>query len=122
MSWYLLALKNYATFRGRTPRSGYWYFILFNVLIGIALGFIDFFMGNINPETGRGLLGAIYSLAVLIPSISVFVRRLHDTNRSGWWFFLLLIPVIGWIVLFVFMVLRSDPQSNKYGEVVSNTD
>ena len=114
MSWYLLALKNYVKLRGRSTRSEYWYFLLFNVLIGIVLGFVDVFTGNFVQETGQGLFGALYSLAILIPSITVLVRRLHDTNRSGWWFFVLFIPLIGWIILFIFMVLRSDPESNRF--------
>lgn len=122
MNWYILALKNYINFSGRAPRRGYWYFILFNVLIGIVLGFVDVMTGNFIQETGQGVLGAIYSLAVLIPSIAVAVRRLHDTNRAGWWLLLLFIPVIGWITIFIFMVLRSDPQSNKYGKPLSSIE
>jgi uncharacterized membrane protein YhaH (DUF805 family) len=79
------------------------------------LSFVDVFIGTFDPETGAGLLGGIYTLAILIPSIAVTVRRLHDTGRSGWWWLIGLIPLIGWIVLFVFMVLDSDPETNEYG-------
>ncbi len=68
-----------------------------------------------NAETGTGLLGGIYSLAILIPSLAVLVRRLHDTNRSGWWILIGLIPVIGWIVLLVFVVRTVNPGQNQYG-------
>ncbi len=73
----------------------YWYFFLFNIIISIVLGFIDGVTGSFSPEAGMGLLGGIYMLAVLIPGIAVSVRRLHDTNRSGWWMLISLIPLIG---------------------------
>ncbi len=109
MSWYFEVLKKYAVFSGRARRKEYWYFVLFNIIISILLGFIG---GMIGMEK---LLGGIYALAVLIPSIAVAVRRLHDTGRTGWWLLIGFIPVIGTIVLFVFMVLDSDPETNEYG-------
>lgn len=72
-------------------------------------------MGSFNPEAGIGLLGGIYTLAVLIPGLAVTIRRLHDTGRSGWWFLIILIPILGPIVLLVFMVLDSQPTDNNYG-------
>lgn len=82
----------------------------------MTLVFIDRLIGTFSFETGIGLLGGIYALAVLVPGIAVTVRRLHDTNRSGWWIFIILIPIIGAIALLVFMVLDSKPESNQYGE------
>ena len=115
MSWYLEVLRKYAQFGGRSRRKEYWYFFLFNFIISFALRFIDGLIGNLDPEIGMGLLGGIYSLAVFIPSIAVTVRRLHDTGRSAWWLLILLIPVIGMIVLIIFMLLDSNYEENQYG-------
>ncbi len=115
MKWYLEVLKKYATFGGRARRKEYWYFVLFNMLITIILTIIDGVTGSLSAEAGIGLLSGIYTLAVIIPSIAVGIRRLHDTNRSGWWLLILLIPIIGPIVLIVFLVSDSKPEENKYG-------
>ena len=109
MEWYFIVLKNYAEFSGRARRKEYWFFVLFSVIISFVLGFIDGFAGL------GGILGGIYALAVLIPSIAVGVRRLHDTGRTGWWLLVGLIPLIGFIILIVFMVGDSEPGSNQYG-------
>tara|TARA_R100000005_G_scaffold96344_1_gene82558 strand:- start:2504 stop:2887 length:384 start_codon:yes stop_codon:yes gene_type:complete len=116
MNWYLDVLKNkYAMFNGRARRKEYWFFVLFNILASIALGIVDGITGTFNDEMGVGLLGGIYWLAVLIPAIAVAVRRLHDTGRTGWWLLLCLIPVIGGLVLLIFMVFDSEPGDNQYG-------
>ncbi len=115
MNWYLGALKKYAVFEGRARRREYWFFVLFNILVTIALVFVDAFMATMNPQTGIGVLTGLYTLAVFIPSISVLVRRLHDTNRSGWWFWISLVPLIGGIVLLVFMLLDGTAGDNDYG-------
>jgi uncharacterized membrane protein YhaH (DUF805 family) len=109
LNWYLKALKQYAVFSGRARRKEYWLFFLFNIIIDLVLGVIERSAG------GPGVLGGIYSLVVLIPSIAVSVRRLHDTDRSGWWLLIGLIPLIGTIVLLVFMVQDSQPGENQYG-------
>jgi uncharacterized membrane protein YhaH (DUF805 family) len=115
MDWYIEVLKKYAVFSGRSRRKEYWFFVLFNILISIGLTVIDGMIGTANAETGAGFLSGIYSLAVLIPSLAVLVRRLHDTDRSGWWILIGLIPVIGWIVLLVFVVQDGQPGQNQYG-------
>lgn len=115
MNWYLEVLKKYAVFNGRARRKEYWYFVLFNIIISIVLAAIEGSTGSFSPEAGVGLLGGIYTLAVLIPSIAVSVRRLHDTERSGWWLLIALIPLIGAIVLLVFMVQDSKPGQCQYG-------
>lgn len=109
MNWYLAVLKNYVGFSGRARRKEYWMFTLFNFIAVLLLGVIDGIIG-----TG-GILGIIYTLAVLLPSIAVTIRRLHDTGRAGWWLLLILIPLIGAIVLLVFMVLDSKEGNNDYG-------
>ncbi|NJD23812.1 MAG: DUF805 domain-containing protein [Betaproteobacteria bacterium] len=115
MNWYLEAVKKYAVFDGRARRKEYWYFVLFNTIIFVVLTIIDVLTGSYSQEAGMGLLGGIYTLAVLLPSIAVAVRRLHDTARSGWWLLIALIPLIGAIVLLVFMVKDSSPGQNEYG-------
>ena len=115
MNWYLHVLKNYATFSGRARRKEYWMFFLFNVLISLGLGVLDVVAGTYSVEYETGFFSGLYSLLVLIPSIAVGVRRLHDTNRSGWWILISLIPIIGVLVLFVFMCLDSQPGTNRFG-------
>lgn len=115
MNWFLVVLKKYATFSGRAQRAEYWYFLLFSTLIVIALSVIDGITGSYNEDTGWGLLSGLYSIAVLLPSIAVGARRLHDTSRTGWWLLIGLIPVIGTIVLIVFFVLDSTLGDNAYG-------
>jgi uncharacterized membrane protein YhaH (DUF805 family) len=119
MKWYIKVLKQYADFNGRARRKEYWMFFLINFIISFAIGFVAGFISGINPESSLAsaamILPIAYTLAVLIPSIAVGVRRLHDTNRSGWWLLISLVPVIGAIVLIVFFVQDSDPGTNQYG-------
>lgn len=114
MNYFIDALKNYATFSGRATRSQYWYFVLISSLIYIALIVVDLITGTYNEEAGIGLLSAIFTIALFIPNLAILVRRLHDTNRTGWWLFILLIPIIGFIVLLIFLCIDSK-EDNKYG-------
>lgn len=115
MNWYMEVLRKYAEFSGRARRKEYWFFVLFNLIIAFVLGFIDGLIGTFSADYGIGLLGGLYSLAVLIPGLAVSVRRLHDTGRSGWWLLIALIPFIGAIVLLIFMLSDSERGSNQYG-------
>ena len=115
MNWYLNVLKQYAVFKGRARRKEYWFFILFNLIASVVLTVIDFMTGLLDAELGIGLLSGLYSLAVLVPSLAVTVRRLHDTDRSGWWLLIGLVPLIGAIVLLVFMLLDGTPCDNRHG-------
>ena len=110
MNWYLEALKKYAVFNGRARRKEYWMFCLFNVIIAFIVGFVEGL-----AHDGPGVLSALYSLLVFLPSIGVSIRRLHDTGRSGWWLLLGLIPLLGFIVLLIFMLQNSNPADNDYG-------
>ena len=115
MNWYITVLKKYAVFSGRARRKEYWMFVLFNVIFVIIASIIDGLLGTTIKGFGFGLFYALYVLAVIIPSLAVGVRRLHDTGRSGWWLLIGLIPVIGGIWLLVLMVLNGNPGDNKYG-------
>ena len=110
MDWYLTVLQKYAVFSGRAQRKEYWMFLLFNCIISIAIGFVEGLVGS------PGFIGGLYSLAILIPSIAVSIRRLHDIDRTGWWLLIGLIPLIGAIVLIIFAVQDSQPGDNQYGE------
>lgn len=115
MSWFVEALKKYAVFGGRSRRREYWFFVLFSSIIALALSAVDGLIGTFSSSAGIGLLSGIFSLAILVPSIAVIVRRLHDTDRSGWWFLISFVPLIGTIVLIVFAIQDSTPGSNRYG-------
>jgi len=110
MNYYLAVLKKYAVFSGRAGRAEFWYFTLFSIIISLVLSLASALVGD-----NSNILGLLYSLAILIPGIAVSVRRLHDTNRSGWWILISLIPLIGFIVLLVFLVQDSQPGQNQYG-------
>ncbi|ERN43189.1 putative membrane protein [Rubidibacter lacunae KORDI 51-2] len=114
MEYYLTALRKYAVFSGRARRKEYWYFVLFNFLISFGLGIIDMVLGLAGEGSGFGVLGAIYALAVLVPGIAATVRRLHDTGRSGWWILIGFIPLVGTIVLIIFLVAGSESGQNQF--------
>lgn len=115
MNWYLEALRKYAVFSGRARRKEYWMFVLFTALITIAIVVLENLVGIADSETGYGVIGALYSLAMVLPSIAVSVRRLHDIGRSGWWFLINFIPLIGSLILLFFHVQPGQPHENQYG-------
>jgi uncharacterized membrane protein YhaH (DUF805 family) len=106
-------LRQYVGFTGRARRSEYWWFVLFGLIVSIVADLIDAMLGTMS-DTNVGVFGAIAGLALLLPSIAVAIRRLHDTSRTGWWILIGLIPIVGWIILIVFYVQDSHPD-NKYG-------
>ncbi|WP_391207646.1 DUF805 domain-containing protein [Psychrobacillus sp. L4] len=109
MYWYLKALKNYVGFKGRARRKEYWMFILFDIIISIVFAIVESIAGL------SSLLTGLYSLVTLLPALAVTVRRLHDTGRSGWWFLLNLIPLVGPIIVLVFTCQDGQNSENKYG-------
>ncbi|WP_200908207.1 DUF805 domain-containing protein [Pseudoalteromonas sp. R3] len=115
MDSYLSVLKNYTEFKGRARRKEYWLFMLCNLIVMIVLGLVDMMLGMYSEEAGVGLVSGLYALAVIIPSIAVGVRRLHDIGRSGWWMLLTFVPLVGPLVLLVFNVMDSKPGENEYG-------
>lgn len=99
------------TFRGRAARSEYWWAIVMVAVIGVVGSAVI-----PDPMVGMGLV-MLWNLATIFPCLAVQVRRLHDTNRSGWWVLLLLVPLVGPIVLLVFMLQASQPTENRFGPV-----
>ena len=109
--------KNYANFSGRASRSEYWYFALF-ISIGIVLlTIIDSLSGFYiyNSESNIGLFSAIFKLAIVVPQLAVSVRRLHDIDKSGWWWFLYAIPIIGAIWMLVLLCTKGTEGENRFG-------
>ena len=105
MEWYIKVLKNYTNFNGRARRQEYWMFTLINVIISIVIGVID---GSLADPTETSVVGSLYSLAVLLPSIAVAVRRMHDVGKSGWF---ILIPIYNIILA----ATEGDSGPNEYG-------
>lgn len=110
-------LRNYVTFSGRASRPEYWYFFLFSILVSLGLSILDSAMfGPMDGMGGgNGPLASLFSLAIFLPSLAVGVRRLHDSDRSGWWLLLVLIPVLGFLVLIYFFVQAGTNGPNRFG-------
>jgi uncharacterized membrane protein YhaH (DUF805 family) len=115
MEWYLKAIKNYVGFTGRSRRKEFWMFVLFNLIFSIAAAVLDNVAGLADPMIGYGPIYGLYALAVLLPSLGVAVRRLHDVGKSGWFILIALVPLIGAIWLIVLYAKDGDPGVNKYG-------
>jgi uncharacterized membrane protein YhaH (DUF805 family) len=111
MNYYIRAFKKYADFEGRDNRPQYWYFYLVNLIVYIVLGFIN-----------TAILASLYALVVLIPSIAIGIRRLHDIGKSGWWLLISLIPIVGWIWIIVLLATKGEDKPNKYGSVPKGDD
>lgn len=105
--------SRYCDFSGRASRSEYWWWMLFSTIVGIVVGCPAGFAHD--PSSGVSWLAYLVSLFLLLPSWGVLFRRLHDTGRSGWWWLINLIPVVGNIILIVFCIQPSEPYENKYG-------
>lgn len=126
MFWYLKALKQYTDFKGRAQRAEFWSFIILNLIISSLILELDTFLGTYymdysdpllsNLEDKRvGLFNGIFSLIIFIPTVAVWVRRLHDVGKSGLWFFAVFIPIIGWLILLLFS-LKDSVEDNQYGK------
>ena len=119
MIWYLKVLNQYSDFKSRARRKEYWMFALFNFIISMlivgvdnALGFSFNYTGNVS---GIGVFNLLYNLLILIPSLAVAVRRLHDIGKSGWMLLIGLIPLVGVIWLLILLLRDSEARENKYG-------
>lgn len=115
--------SKYVTFSGRAQRSEFWWFVLFTFLVSIALSVVDSVLfgtttttaTSFESSTDTPILSVLFSLAILLPSISVAVRRLHDLDRTGWWYWLFLVPIIGFIILIVWFASKGTAGDNRYG-------
>jgi uncharacterized membrane protein YhaH (DUF805 family) len=107
-----LFFSNYINFEGRSNRGEYWWAVLAIVLVSLVLSVID---GIMTASGGIPILGSIFSLATLVPGISLGVRRLHDIDKSGWWMLLMIVPVVGFLVLLYFFIQRPDEAPNRFG-------
>ena len=110
-------INNYAGFKGRASRSEYWWFFLFTFLISIITAIIDIVAFGVE----LGFISLIAILAMILPSIALTVRRIHDFGQSGWLFLVTIIPILGWIAIFIFGILEGETYPNKYGPVPTNT-
>lgn len=117
--------EKYASFSGRATRAEYWYFVLFMVIVLFCGALAGIFLGLIlsggDEDVATGIFIVVYlllALGFLCPCVSVVVRRLHDTGRSGWWYWLGIIPYIGSIVLLIFALMPSEEIDNEYGPYV----
>jgi len=115
MKYYLEVLKKYATFSGRARRSEYWYFVLFNFIFMIVAMGLDNLLGTTVSVLPYGYFYFALALAVLIPGLAVFVRRMHDIGKSGWWYFIAFIPLVGAIWLLVLCCTEGVSGDNEYG-------
>jgi uncharacterized membrane protein YhaH (DUF805 family) len=117
MNWYLMVLKKYAEFNGRARRTEYWMFQLFNILVCFAALILGLILMKASIALGifiYVLLG-IYGLGILLPGLAVSVRRLHDSDKSGWLILVCLVPFIGGLILLIMMFLDSTPGPNQFG-------
>ena len=115
MNWFIDALKNAVNFSGRARRKAYWMFVLFYVIFAFVAVVLDGILGTVNPKTGMGVIGGLYIFLMLLPLIALSIRRLHDTDRSGWWFLINFVPLIGGLVFFVFTLLEGTRGDNRFG-------
>ena len=127
MTWFVKCMRQYADFRGRARRAEYW---MFNLVLLVAMAVcqvLDWWLFGVSlnpftvPASGSlfavqiGWVGLLLTLVTLVPSCAVQVRRLHDTDRSGWWMLLVLLPVVGWVVLWALSALEGERHANRYG-------
>jgi len=115
VDWAKRPVQKYADFTGRAPRAEYWWFFLFVIIGEVIAMAIDSILGLGQMVGPYGPVLLLFALALIVPSIAVGVRRLHDTDRSGWWLLIGLIPLIGAIVLLVFFVTEGTKGDNRYG-------
>ena len=119
-------MNNFANFEGRASRSEYWWFALATFIAGFCIGLVDGVILVVMDVPIDSLLwsfsplGTLFQLAILIPGLAVLVRRFHDLGKSGWWFFILLIPCVGIILYIVWMATEGEPHDNAYGPVPTN--
>lgn len=114
MNYYSICLSKFADFSGRARRREYWTFVLVNCLIALLLLTLGLTFGEDSPASN--IMVTIFYLIMLVPNLSVSVRRLHDIGKSGWYTFLSLIPLIGGLILLIWSLMDSEPGENQYGK------
>lgn len=114
MNYYSICLSKFADFSGRARRREYWTFVLVNCLIALLLMTLGLAFGEDSPASN--IMVTIFYLIMLVPNLSVSVRRLHDIGKSGWYMFLSLIPLIGGLILLIWSLMDSEPGENQYGK------
>lgn len=114
--------SKYLSFRGRAVRSEFWWWVVFVIIVSVIANFLDSLLGtyyyvadSTTVYTGGGWIATVVAVVLFLPSVSVAVRRLHDTGKSGWWWWLSFICFLGWLILFIFYVSNTSPYENKYG-------
>ena len=119
IEWYKkVVFENFANFSGRARRSEYWYFVLANIILLVAVVLLSAILVGIGVEIAADIftgIGGLYMLAILVPWLAVIVRRLHDSNKSGWYFFIRFVPLIGGIWILVLLCTEGDHGENDYG-------
>ena len=114
MEWYLKVINSYFDFNGRSRRMEYWMFVLINSIISVFCILLDSMLGTV-WSIGYGPIYIGYGLAVFVPGLAVAIRRLHDIGKSGWYYLLVIIPIIGPIWLIILFVTEVEQGDNKYG-------
>ena len=115
IDWAMRPLTKYADFSDRAPRAEYWWFYLLSIVAYIVSTIVDSVIGTGGALGPYGILSMVVMLGLLIPSLAAGVRRLHDTDRSGWWLLIVFIPLVGAIVLLIFFVLEGTKGDNRFG-------
>jgi uncharacterized membrane protein YhaH (DUF805 family) len=121
IDWAKRPLQKYADFSGRAPRPEYWWFVLAQIVVLLIAMMLDSMLGSDIGDSGYGLIYIIVALGLLLPALAVGVRRLHDTGRSGWWLLIALIPIIGAIILIIFLASEGNQGDNEYGPPPATT-
>lgn len=115
MEWMMMPLQRYADFSGRSRRKEYWMFFLFVIIVALVLGIVEGVLGLTGMIGPYGPLTALFLLGIIIPGIAVQVRRFHDQDKTGWFVLLGLIPIVGGLIVLVFMCLEGTRGPNQYG-------
>lgn len=115
MEWYLKVLRQYADFNGRARRKEYWLFALFNFLFSVLASIFDLVLNLQPPDADTGPIAGLYALVIIVPSLAVTVRRLHDVGKSGWMFFIVFIPIVGFFWMLYLLTLEGDAHDNEFG-------
>ncbi len=113
-------LSKYVDFTGRARRSEFWYFVLFNLIVQVVASILDNAAGTDFDSANGGVISTLATLGMLLPSIAVSARRLHDIGKSGWWQLMGIIPILGWVLVIIWYATNTKPGANQYGPDPTN--